>query len=101
MPLLGWRSLLLFCRAVFLVSFLFPEHWFLRHRSINTFQSIRKCWAVIPFSCGTSLLALLDVSDEFFLEVILEEFVELLASPTFVALKVDRILFFVEVPLRF
>ena len=86
---------------MFLVSFLFPEHWFLRHRSTNTFKSILKCWAVIPFSCGTSLLTLLDVSDEFFLEVILEEVVELLASPTFVALEVDRILFFVEVPLRF
>ena len=38
---------------------------------------------------SSSLLSLLDVSDEFFFEVILEEVVELLSSPTFVALEVD------------
>ena len=84
-----------------MVGFLFPQNWFFKHRSTNTFKSIRKGWAVVPFACGSSLLSLLDVFDEFFLEVIFEEVVELLASPTFVALEVDRILFFVEVPLRF
>ena len=78
-----------------------PEIWFRKHRPTYAFNSICKSWTVVPFPCGSSLLTFLDVGDELVGEMILKEVVELLSSRASVALEVDRIPFFVEVPLRF